>query len=209
MSSRKALLAVVFVLAIASMACDPMSFLATKTPTDTPTPTVTDTPTNTPTFTPTNTSIASPTNTKNPNFVDTSGDVPFSYKPPRGWDQIDSKYSDAAWAGPNGEFLDFSLNADQGHSVSDWAESLVGYLQENISGLQVLAADAFSPDSNIDAAKVVIEYENNGYQIHEELYFFGAEGYILLGDYSREQSTGPDQDDAVDACMMTVDMGGS
>jgi hypothetical protein len=205
MSSRKALLAIVFVLAVASMACNPLSFLATKTPTETPTPTATDTPTNTPTFTPSNTPEATATNTKNPKFVDTSGDITFAYTPPDGWEQASSKNSDAGWNGPNGEWLDFMLIPDNGLSPEDWSAELVVYYQENIPDLQLVGAEAFYPDSGLEAFMVAMEYESSGTKIHENVYFFASSGYILMVDYLRYQDD-DSQDNVIDDCMKSVEM---
>jgi hypothetical protein len=212
MSSRKAFLAVVFVLVIASLACNPMSFLATKTPTITPSPTPTDTPTNTPTFTPTNTPIATDTPkvpTKDLRFHDTSGDIEFSYIPPKGWQKTDSQLgADTAWIHSSGGIMDFAIQGGESRSASEVADTVAHNMQNNYSGLDVISSDPFYPDAGIDTYKVVLEYTSGEYSIHHTYYLFVDQGYLLVVQYIRMIGTAENLDSGVDNCMMTMEIGG-
>ena len=211
MHSKKAILAVMFVLYAASMACtNPIaSYFSTRTAVmETATATMwTPTPTNTPTATPTPTATATPTNTLTPTpdnrFYETGGAINFSYVPPIGWKKSKASNGIYQWAGKGTTVLQFQIqeSSSDAASAGALAETSMGSI---FPGAKIIDEGALSPDSGLDAFFFIFSAPYSGLKIHAEIYIFSGNGFMLEGIYLRPDDSDADQDPLVKDCMLTM-----
>ena len=211
MSSKKAVLAVVFLLILASMACtNPItSYFSTRTAVmETATATMwTPTPTNTRTFTPTFTPTKTPTRTLTPTsdnrFYEKGAAIQFSYVPPEGWTKSKGSTGTTSWSGPGGVQLTFIVQA------SSWDAAFAGAQMEDamkatFPGYKLVEEGVFSPDSGLDAYRFAFSAPYQGVTLYFEVYVFSGSGYLVEGLYLRSNTSNQDQDAVIMDTMMTM-----
>jgi hypothetical protein len=213
MSSKKAVLAVVFLLFLASMACNnPItSYFSTRTavmetatatmwtptPTNTPTPTITATPTKT--KTPTHTPSPTPDN----RFYEKGGAIEFSYVSPIGWRKGDITNGLNSWYGKGVTVLSFVMVKSNLDAATTGAAAEDG-MKPAFPGYKFIDEGVFSPDSGLDAFWFSFTAPSQGVTLYIKLYIFSGSGYILDGYYIRPDGLYEDQDTLVEDSMMTM-----
>ena len=218
MSSKKAVLAVGFMLLAALIACDSnpiMLYLLTRTammqtatatmwtptPTDTPTPTFT--PTNTLTNTPTNTPTNTITPTPDPRYYETEGRVDFSYIPPKGWKKSNIEGSDLqGWSGPGDTQLAFFDDHYTGSAADFTAETLEDL--KTVFEISVKDEGELDLDSGVENYWIALTMSYEGDSAFFVMYFFSdGDDNIVFAMYGRILDEDEDQDAVVEDSMMT------
>jgi hypothetical protein len=213
MSSKKAVLAVGFILLIASLACsNPITdYFSTQTAVmQTATATMwTPTPTNTPTITPTPTSTFTPTVTPSPTkdprrYYETKGRVNFSYIPPDGWRKYKlSGTNMQAWSGPGSTQLAF-FDMDYDGSAADAADLGKKELKAGISNYKELGSGELDLESGADNAWFAFSGSTQGVNLIVTCYFFSdGNGEVVYAMYFRLPSSGSGEDSTIEESMST------
>ena len=209
MSSKKAVLAMAFVLLLASMACtNPIaSYFSTRTAVMetatatmwTPTPTNTATSTPTPTKTPTRTSTPTPDN----RFYETGGEINFSYVPPTDWKKSIDTNGLYEWQGTGNTGLTFLIQASSTDASTEGGV-METTMESTFPGYQLVDDGAFSPASGLDSFRFAFTAPFQASNFYFEWFIFSGNGYLVEALYIRTDSANEDQDALVTDSMMTV-----
>jgi hypothetical protein len=173
---------------------------ATPTHTPTPTETLTPTPSHTPSLTPTFTNT--PTNTPDPSRY-YAPDGTFSFQAMEGWEPANFGMAYPLLIGPANNNLVF-IQEESDFPMAFYAAIAQDSVMEILPNVTQISEDFLVTDEGQDYFRWEMTNTQQGMLMHQVMYFYESEGWILLITYTRANASGSEYDSIVDAAMQTV-----
>jgi hypothetical protein len=182
------------------------TFTPTFTPTETPTPTQTFTLTPSPTPTETPTPTPTPTNTPDPNRY-YAPDGSFSFVAIEGWQPVEIGMEYPAYVGP--VIDDFALNLifiqeENQFMMAMWSAMVQDEILETVENVKSISEDFLTTLDGQDYFRWEMTNFQQDKKIHQVMYFYESGDWKLVVTYTREITSGEENDALVDSAMQTM-----